>query len=185
MVLITSLWLPILLSAMFVFIISTFIHSILTYHSTDFRKVPQEDDVRDALGKFKIPPGDYIVPCPDSSKQWKSPEFKKKVEKGPVAFLTVLPNGQPSMLINLIQWFAYCLIIGIIAAYISGRVLGPGAEYLDVFRFSGTTAFAGYSMALFQNSIWFYKSWSATLKSVFDGLIYSLLTAGTFGWLWP
>jgi hypothetical protein len=27
--------------------------------------------------------------------------------------------------------------------------------------------------------------WSIVLKESFDGLIYSLLTAGTFGWLWP
>jgi hypothetical protein len=24
-----------------------------------------------------------------------------------------------------------------------------------------------------------------TIKEVFDGLIFALLTAGTFGWLWP
>jgi len=24
-----------------------------------------------------------------------------------------------------------------------------------------------------------------TIKEVVDGLIYGLLTAGTFGWLWP
>ena len=185
MVLITSLWLPILLSAVFVFIISSIIHTVLTYHFTDFGKVPQEDEVRESLGKFNIPPGDYIVPCPDTPKGRNTPEFKEKIEKGPIAFLTVLPNGQPNMASSLMQWFVYSIIIGITAAYITGRVLGPGAEYLEVFRFAGTTAFAGYSLALMQNSIWFSKSWIATLKSMFDGLIYSLLTAGTFGWLWP
>ena len=185
MVLITSLWLPILLSAVFVFIISSIIHTLLTYHNTDFGKVPQEEEVRDALGKFNIPPGDYVVPCPESSKQRNSPEFKEKLEKGPVAFLTIMPNGDPGMAKSLIQWFVYSVIVGIMAAYITGRILGPGAEYLEVFRFAGTTAFAAYSLALLQNSIWYNKSWSATLKSVFDGLIYSLLTAGTFGWLWP
>jgi hypothetical protein len=29
------------------------------------------------------------------------------------------------------------------------------------------------------------RSWIRTLKSMFDGLIYALLTASVFGWLWP
>ena len=63
--------------------------------------------------------------------------------------------------------------------------LGPGANYLDAFRFAGATAFIGYTLALWQMSIWYRRAWSMTIKSTFDGLIYSLLTAGAFGWLWP
>ncbi len=66
-----------------------------------------------------------------------------------------------------------------------GRALGPGANYLHVFRFAGATAFLGYAGALSQMSIWYRRAWSLTIKSSFDGLIYGLLTAGTFGWLWP
>jgi hypothetical protein len=76
------------------------------------------------------------------------------------------------------------VIVSIFAAYIAGRALGPGAPYLEVFRFAGSTAFAGYALALAQNSIWYKRNWGATLKSMFDGLVYALLTAGTFGWLW-
>jgi hypothetical protein len=75
--------------------------------------------------------------------------------------------------------------VGIFAAYIAGRALEPGAHYLDVFRFAGCTAFVGYAVALLQNSIWYKRNWTATLKSVFDGLVYALLMAGVFGWLWP
>ena len=53
------------------------------------------------------------------------------------------------------------------------------------FRFVGCTAFIGYAVALWQNSIWFKRKWSTTAKNTFDGLVYALLTAGTFGWLWP
>jgi len=63
--------------------------------------------------------------------------------------------------------------------------LGPGEDYLAVFRFTGATAFVGYTLALWQNSIWFKRKWSTNLKNTFDGLIYALFTAGTFGWLWP
>ena len=50
---------------------------------------------------------------------------------------------------------------------------------------AGATAFLGYSLALIQESIWKGQTWGVTFKHVFDGLIYGLLTAGTFGWLWP
>ncbi|RMD92338.1 MAG: hypothetical protein D6813_06070 [Calditrichaeota bacterium] len=185
MVSIISLWLPILLSAVMVFIISSFIHMVLPYHRTDFRKVESEDEVMEALRKFNIPPGDYVIPCAGTPQEMKNPEFIEKMTKGPVVFMTVIKSGPPSMTGNLIQWFIYSILVGIFAAYIAGRALGPGAPYLEVFRFAGTTAFIGYSLALLQNSIWYKRNWAATLKSVFDGLIYGLFTAGTFGWLWP
>jgi hypothetical protein len=86
---------------------------------------------------------------------------------------------------SLFLWFLYAVVVSVFAAYISGRALQPGAHYLAVFRFAGCTAFVGYSLALLQNSIWYKKNWGATLRSMFDGLVYGLLTAGTFGWLWP
>ena len=54
-----------------------------------------------------------------------------------------------------------------------------------MFRFVGATAFIGYALALWEMSIWFYRSWTTTLKSTVDSLVYAFLTAGTFGWLWP
>ena len=185
MVPVMSLWLPILLSAVIVFIASSIIHMVFTYHRSDFGKVPDEDDVMDSLRKFNIPPGDYVIPCAGSSKAMAAPEFIEKTTKGPVAFMTVIENGPPKMGASLVMWFVYSIIVGIFAAYIGGRVLGPGVDYLDVFRFVGCTAFIGYSLALLQNSIWYKRNWSATIKSMFDGLVYGLLTAGTFGWLWP
>jgi hypothetical protein len=180
-----SLWLPILLSAVIVFIVSSIIHMVLPYHRKDFGKVPSEDEVMDALRKFDIPPGEYVIPRAGSPKEMGTPEFIEKTKKGPVAFMTVMPSGPPSMGASLVQWFVYCILVGVVAAYITGRALEPGAHYLGVFRFAGCTAFVGYALALLQNSIWYKRAWSTTLKSVFDGLVYALLTAGTFGWLWP
>jgi len=185
MISIVDLWLPILLSAVFVFIVSSIIHMMLRYHNNDFIKVPKEDEVMDALRKFEIPPGDYVVPRAGSMEAMKSPEFIEKAKKGPVLFMTVLQPGMPAMGGQLVLWFLYSVIIGIFAAYVAGRALTPDVHYLSVFRFVGATAFAGYSLALLQNSIWYNRNWSATLKSMFDGLIYALVTAGTFGWLWP
>ena len=185
MVGITGLLLPILLSAVAVFIISSIIHMFLGYHKSDYAKLPDEDRAMDEVRKLNIPPGDYFMPYTQSSKERNTQEFKDKMNKGPVAVMTVFPSGQMSMGLSLALWFIYCLIVGVFAAYISGRALAPGAVYTEVFRFAGCTAFAAYGLALMQQSIWFKKKWSATIKSMFDALIYALFTAGIFGWLWP
>ncbi|MBI4421725.1 MAG: hypothetical protein HY560_12945 [Gemmatimonadetes bacterium] len=181
----SALWLPILLSAVIVFAVSSIIHMTPLWHKNDYPRVPNEDKVMDALRPLAIPPGDYMVPRPSSPQEMRSPEFAEKIKKGPVLILTVLPSGPIQMWKNLTMWFVYALVVGWLAAYVAGRALPPGAEYLRVFRFAGATAFIGYSVALWQMSIWYRRSWSMTLKATFDGLIYALLTAGTFGWLWP
>lgn len=183
MVPLASLWLPILLSAVIVFIVSAIIHMVLPYHRSDFAKVPNEDAAMDALRP--VPPGDYMMPHVSGPAEMKNPAIIEKAKRGPVAVLTVLPSGPPAMGKNLVQWFVYAVVVSLFAAYVAGRALGPGVEYLDVFRFAGAAAFLGYSMALAQNAIWYGRRWNTTLKSMFDGLIYGLLTAGTFGWLWP
>lgn len=185
MVPIVSLWLPILLSAVIVFIASSIIHMVLKYHNTDYRKLAAEDDVMDALRKFNIPPGDYLMPRPGSMEAMKKPDFIEKRNKGPVALMTVMKSGPVNMGASLAQWFIYTIVIGVFAAYVAGRALGPGARYLTVFRFAGCTAFLGYAGALWQDSIWYKRAWSTTIKSTIDSLLYAMLTAGTFGWLWP
>lgn len=181
----TALWLPILLSAVFVFLVSSVIHMASPWHKGDYPPMPNEDQVRDALRPLAIPPGDYMVPRPRSMDEMKSPAFAEKIRQGPVFIATVLPNEPMSMGRNLSLWFAYSLVVSVFAAYITGRALSQGSPYLSVFRFAGCTAFIGYSLALWQQSIWYKRAWSITIKSTIDGLIYALLTAGTFGWLWP
>ena len=185
MVPMTSLWIPIVLSAVIVFVASSIIHMALPYHRNDARKVPKEDEMMDALRRLDLPPGDYAVPHAGSMSGMKSPEFVEKMTKGPIALMTVAPGAAPSMGKSLTLWFLYSVLVSFFAAYITGRALGAGAHYLAVFRFVGATAFMGYSFALLQNSIWYRRNWGTTLKSVFDGFVYALLTAGTFGWLWP
>lgn len=181
----TALWLPILLSAVVVFLASSVIHMMLPWHRSDYPPVPNQDKVMDALRPFAIPPGDYMLPRAASMKDMGTPEFAEKMKKGPVMVLTVMPNEMVGMTKNLVQWFIYSAVVGFLAAYVAGRALPAGAEYLDVFRFVGTTTFIGYSVALWQMSIWYKRSWGTTLKSTVDGLVYALLTAGVFGWLWP
>lgn len=185
MVPITALWLPILLSGVFVFIASSILHMALTYHNSDYRKLPGEDDIMEAMRKAGVGPGDYMMPHGGGMEAMKDPAFVAKFTKGPVAVMTVMKCGSMSMAPQLAQWFLYCLVVSVFAAYIAGRALEPGAHYLAVFRFAGATAFVGYALAQWQDSIWYKRAWSTTIKNNIDGLIYGLLTAGTFGWLWP
>ena len=185
MVPVTSLWLPILVSSVIVFVASSIIHMLLPFHRKDYRPVPSEDGVMEALRRFNIPPGDYFLPCPTGPSAMKDPAFLEKRNKGPIAVMTVIAGGPINMGPQLAQWFVYSMVVGLFAGYVASRALPPGAPYLSVFRFVGTVAFVGYSLALWQFTIWYKRSWATTLRSTIDGLIYGLLTAGTFGWLWP
>jgi hypothetical protein len=180
-----ALWLPIVLSAVVAFLASSLIHMVLPWHRSDYPPMPGEDRFMDAVRPLDIPPGDYMVPRPASMKEMGSPEFREKLQRGPVMMATVMPNGVQGMARNLVLWFVFCLIASVFAGYVAGSALPPGSDYLAVFRFAGVTAFACYAVAQWQASIWYRRAWSITLKLTIDGLIYALLTAGIFGWLWP
>lgn len=184
MVALTALWIPILLSAVIVFIASSIIHMVLPYHRSDYKQLPDEDKILAALRPASLSRGLYVFPyC--THKDMKSPAIAEKQKQGPVGSMTVLQSGPPNMGKYLGTWFAYCVIIGIFTAYLTGRTVAPGTHYLAVFRVAGTVAFMAYGVGQFSDSIWKGLPWSNTIKHVFDGLIFALLTAGTFGWLWP
>src|SRR5215471_4817036 len=93
----SALWLPILVSAILVFVASSVIHMLSPWHKSDYPKMPREQEFLDSLRPLSIPPGDYMVPRPSTRADLGTPEFKAKVEKGPVTVVTVLPNGPMSM----------------------------------------------------------------------------------------
>ena len=185
MVSITSLAIPILLSAVFVFVASSIIHMVLGYHKHDFNKVASEDDLLEAFRRLKVPPGDYCAPYAGSMEAMKSKEFCDKFAKGPVVTMTVSAGGTMNMGGQLMQWFLFSVVVSFFTAYLTGRVLAEGAPYLEVFRVAGTATFMSYAMALPPLSIWYKRNWATTFRSMADGLLYALLTGGTFGWLWP
>jgi hypothetical protein len=185
MVGLSALWLPILISAVLVFVASSAIHMASPWHKSDYPKLRNEDQVMDALRPLAIPPGDYMLPRPSSREEMRSPAFAERVKRGPTLVMTIWAGAELSMGRNLVLWFVYSIVIGVFAGYIAGRALPPGASYPRVFRFAGATAFLGYAAALWQMSIWYRRAWTTTIKATVDGLIYGLLTAGTFGWLWP
>ena len=185
MVALMDLWLPILLSAVFVFVASSIIHMAIPIHKGDYGKLPGEADVLESMRGQKVAPGSYMFPCADSMKAMATPEMIEKLNQGPVGYLTVIPNGPIAMGKALMHWFVYSVVIAIFVGYLGTFSLEPGAAYGMVFRVTGTAAILGYSMNSVVDSIWKGVSWSITAKYVFDGIVYGLVTAGTFGWLWP
>lgn len=182
-VLLSSLWLPIVVAAVIVFIASWAAWMVLPHHRSDWGKLPDEEAVRAALEG--VPPGEYTVPNAASKEDWKSEEWLDKAKKGPNAFISVVPAGLPNMGKNLLQWFIYCVVVSLFTAYVTGRAVAPGSSYLQVFQIAGTVAFLAYSAAHVTGAIWMGHQWRRTIKDVMDGLVYGLLTAGVFGWLWP
>ena len=168
---------------MLVFVASSVIHMALRWHSNDFKRFAAEDAVMDALRPFNLAPGDYAAPLPESMAHMSSAEFKAKQARGPSFALTVLVNT--SMGRNLVKWFAYTIVVALFAGYVASLVLPAGAPYMTVFRVTGTVAFAGYALALWQSWIWYSRSLGSTIRTTIDGLVYALLTGGAFGWLWP
>ena len=185
MVSLLSLLVPILVASVLVFIASSIIHMATPLHKGDMKRVPNEDGVMSALRNFNLAPGDYAMPLASSMSAMGTPEFVEKMKAGPVVFMTVRPNGAFNMSGSLVQWFIYSMVVSLVAGYVAGTTLAPGTDYLKVFQVAGCVAFAGYALGLPQASIWGGRNWGTTLRSMFGGLIYGLLTGGTFGWLWP
>jgi hypothetical protein len=185
MVPISALWMPILASAVIVFVASSILHMVVPYHKSDYRKLPEEDRVVDALRAAGVTPGPAYHFPHSTHKEMKSPEVVEKFKRGPIGLLTVIPSGPPAMGKYLGLWFVYCVVVGTVVAFVAGTTLSAGTRYLVVFHLTGLAAFLAYGVGQLQDSIWKGQSWGVTFKHVVDGLIYALLTAGTFGWLWP
>ncbi len=184
MVSITALWLPILLSAVIVFVASSIMHMLLKYHQSDCKRLPDGDKVLAALRGAGLTRGLYMFPyC--THKDMNSPEMMEKFKQGPVGMMTLRDSGVPAMGKFLGMWFGYCLVIGLFVAYLTGRTLGPDTPYLQVHRVAGCAAFMAYGLGNLSNGIWKGQPWGMTIKEVIDGLIFGALTGGTFGWLWP
>lgn len=185
MVALLDLWLPILLAAVLVFVVSSILHMVIPLHRSDYRKLPGEADILAAIREQGVSPGLYSFPFPASMKDMASPEHLEKMKQGPVGLLTIMPSGPPAMGKSLVQWFLFSILIGVFVGYVGSLSLAPGAEYMEVFRLTGTVAILGYAVNSIPESIWKGLSWVTTAKFIFDGVVYGLVTAGAFAWLWP
>lgn len=183
MVPLTMLWLPIVVSAVLVFIASSIIWMMTPIHKNDYQQLPDENPLLDAMASRNVGPGQYMFPFMKPGDR--SPEVMKRFEEGPSGIMVVRKPGPHSMGKQLFLWFLYLVGNSILVAYLVGHTLPSGSDYLEVFRVSGTAAILAYAAAHFQAGIWFSKPWNVVIKDILDGVVYGLLTAGAFGWLYP
>lgn len=178
---IVELWLPIVVAAVVMFLASFVIWAVLKYHNADYKQLADEEAARAGLKGNS--PGYYLLPFALDPKDCEKPEVKQKYEEGPIAYITMQPNGMPSMGPMMVKMVIYFLVVAILCGYMVSSTLPPEAEYLAVFRVAGTVCFIANSLAVVPESIWFGRPWSMTIKNFLDALIYAVLAGGIFGWL--
>jgi len=142
MVTLGALWLPIVLSAVLVFILSAIVHMVLRYHASDYSKLPNEDGVRAAIRTGNPGPAQYIIPYCATPKEMESPEMKQKYAEGPIAVMNLKAPGYQGMGPMLLQWFVFTLVVSFFVAYVAAHTVPPGTAYLEVFRVLGAIGFA-------------------------------------------
>jgi hypothetical protein len=178
-----SLWLPVVVSAVAVWLVSSVLHMVLKYHRADYRQLSNEEAFAQAVRGSA--PGVYTVPyCLDPA-QMKDPAILKKYDEGPVAMVTVMRNGPPAMGKYLGLWFLFCLLVSFVTSYLARNTLDPGAIGMEVLRLTGTVAFIGYGFGYLQTSIWLGIPWSNALRGLLDAAIYAVVTGLVFRFLWP
>ncbi len=179
-----SLWLPVVASAVAVWIVSAILHMVLKYHRADHRRLPNEDAVAAAL-RGTPGPGYYVLPyCADAA-EMKSPAMQKRYQEGPIAILAVLRNGPPNMGKSLGLWLLFCFLVSFAAAYVARHTLTFGAGGQEVMRLTGTIAFVGYGFSYFQDVIWKGIPWPNALRGLVDAVVYAVVTGLLFRVLWP
>lgn len=181
----TALWLPIVLSAVFVFIASALINMLLKFwHAPDYRRFSNEDEVRAAIRKGNPQsPAQYALPyC--SPETMKNPAMQEMLKEGPVGMVYLRRPGSMNMGASLFQWFLFCGLVSLFCAMIA-IVLPPGADRHLVFHTVALSALMGHAFGCFTDGIWRVFPWKAAFKYIVDGIIYAIITGCTFAWLWP
>lgn len=180
-----DLLLPALASAIAVFLASFVVHMVLQWHKPDYRQLANEDEVRAALRKTKPAPGQYVTPMCRDPKEAATPEMQAKLREGVNAVIYVGPYSTVNMGKMLGSWFVYSFVLALIAGYVGRAALPVGAGFSEVLQIVGVAAFLGFALQSPSDSIWKYKPWIITFRSLVDGLVYAVLTGLVFAWLWP
>ena len=182
---IASLWLPVLVAAIAVFLASSLVHMVLRWHHNDYQRIGNEDAVRAALREGGSGPGQYMTPWCEGMKAANQEPMLSKFREGPIATITLMKTGKPDMGPMLARWFLLNLVLAAAIGAIVLQVYGPGADPRYAGHLAGLITLLAYGAGSIQQSIWMGKVWSTTAKDLLDALIYGVVTALVFMWLWP
>lgn len=180
-----SLWLPIVLTAVGVFVASSLVHMVFKWHNPEYWKLGNEDEVRAAIRNGNPKPGLYMLPNCSGPEAMNSPEIVQKFVEGPVGMLTLRPAGKPGMATPLLRWLAFNLAVAAFCAHIATRALPAGAAPTQVFHLVALVSFLTYGGGSVQSGIWMGLPWRAVTKDLLDAIIYGVVAGLLFAWLWP
>ena len=180
-----QLWQPILLATFLCFVMSVLVWMVGPHHKKELKGPPNEDGIRDLLRQGNVEAGGYMFPFCDRSDKTAFAEAMKKFAEGPAGVMYVFPKGPMNMGKMMAQQVVFFLLVNVMLAVLGSRVGLDDQSYLHVFKVIGFVAFMTYAVGVAPESIWFARPWRSYLLGAVDGLLYALVTAGAFGWLWP
>ena len=176
----TSLLLPIALSAVALFFASFLSWMVMQLHRKDWVKLEKEDDFLKAVRKIGIPNGSYMFPGCETPEEMKNEEYKKKWGAGPCGIITIF--SKVNMGKNLGLTFLYFLVASFCLGYLAKLAIEPGEEFLAVFRFVATAGFMTFLAAIIQQAIWFHIR---IIGHVIESVAYAAISGAIFGVMWP
>lgn len=183
MKLLLPLWLPILLSAVAVWIVSAIVWMALPHHKRDFIALPDEDAFIDFIRKSGIEPGNYVFPDFRGSEAMKSEKIQNLLEKGPVGHLSVWP-APLTMGGKLVATFIVYLAVSMMIAYLTRVALPGAAPFPKVFQVAATAGVLAYCFSFIPNGVWFGAYTRTIVASFVDGIVYGCITGAIFAWFW-
>ena len=184
MELLLPLWLPILLSAAGVWILSAIVWMALPHHKQDFIALSDEDAFIDYLRKSGIKPGNYVFPDFRDREAMKSEKICKAMKEGPVGHLSVWQTPV-TMGGKMVATFIVYLVVSTLIAYLT-RVASPGAApFPRVFQVAASAGILAYCFSFIPNALWFGSYRRTIVANFIDGLIYGAITGAIFAWRWP
>jgi hypothetical protein len=184
MELLLPLWLPILLSAAAVWIVSIIASMALPHHKQDFIGLPDEDGFMDDLRKRGIKPGNYIYPDFRGREAIKSEKIQKALNDGPVGHLHVWKTPL-TMGDKMAATFIVYLVVSTLIAYLTRIALPGPAEFARVFRVAATASILAYCFSFIPSAIWWGSYKRTIVANVIDGILYAAITGAIFAWRWP
>lgn len=180
------LWLPILLSAVVVFVISSLVHMVFKWHAGDYTSLPNEDAVRAAIRAGNPAPGRYVMPHCKEMKDMASEAMQQKYREGPVGHFTLGPTGVPNMGKYLTLWFLWSVVVAVVAAYLTSRlIIWDHSQARAAAKLVGAVTFIAHGFGTVQESIWSMRPWGSSVKYLLDAVLYGIGSGLVFFWLWP
>ena len=182
---VSELWLAILLAGLLCWIASALIHMLIKYHNADYKGLTNEEAVSAALAEKDPIPALYTLPYCIDMKAMGEEHIQKKFNDGPVAMITIMPNGMPPMGKLLTQQILFFIFGSFLIGYLATLSISTNADFMMVFRQVFVAAYLTYGRAQIPYSIWMGQPWSNCIRYMLDALIYAAVTASTFAFLWP